>query len=281
MEQEIEFCKNPDVNRTMNEAYQISRTIPFNPNSYIYLDEIYQVFHARIESDQEFLKNAECLYTHNLFEYILKNSTMYDSKNIKLNQILPNDILLITSPSIFADYHLFTAVINEDKTQVHIYQSYGTYKRLFKLTFPFETFIELMKELSTFKTRDFLEDYKMMIGIETKLYGINTDEYIQRISEDDEEAEDNEEEDEDDDDDEDAKKDKERMIANAEILNITPKLYENLERLYNINSNEITITAYRLKSKGGKRTNKKRKTVKLRKRKFRKSSRRNKYSRKN
>ena len=71
------------------------------------------------------------------------------------------------------------------------------------------------------------------------------------------------------------------MIANAEILNITPKLYENLERLYNINSNEITITAYRLKSKGGKRTNKKRKTVKLRKRKFRKSSRRNKYSRKN
>ena len=280
MEQEIEFCKNPDVNRTMNEAYQISRTIPFNPNSYIYLDEIYQVFHARIELDPEFLKKVECLYAHNLFEYILENRTMYDSKNIKLNQILPNDILLITCPSIFADYHLFTAVINEDKTQVHIYQSYGTYKRLFKLTFPFETFIELMKELSTFKTRDFLEDYQMMMGIETKLYGINTDEYIQRISVDYEDDED-EDEDEDEDDDEDAKKDKARVIANAEILNITPKLYENLERLYNINSNEITITAYRLKSKGGKRTNKKRKTVKLRKRKFRKGSRRNKYSRKN
>jgi hypothetical protein len=74
MEQEIQFCKNPRVNRTLNEAYQISRTIPFNPNSYIYLDEIYQVFHDRIESDPEFLKNAECLYAHNLFEYILKNS---------------------------------------------------------------------------------------------------------------------------------------------------------------------------------------------------------------
>ena len=277
MEQEIQFCKNPDVNRTMNEAYQISRTIPFNPNSYIYLDEIYQVFHARIESDPEFLKKVECLYAHNLFEYILKNSTMYDSKNIELNQILPNDILLITCPSIFADYHLFTAVINEDRTQVHIYQSYGTYKRLFKLTLPFETFIELMKELSTFKTRDFLEDYQMMIGIETKLYGINTDEYIQRISVDYEDDEDDDE----DEDDEDIKKDRARVIANAEILNITPNLYENLERLYNINPNEITITSYRLKPRGGKRTNKKRKTVKLRKRKFRKSSRRNKYSRKN
>jgi hypothetical protein len=274
MEQEIQFCKNPDVNRTMNEAYQISRTIPFNPNSYIYLDEIYKVFHARIESDPEFLKKVECLYAHNLFEYILKNNTMYDSKNIELNQILPNDILLITCPSIFADYHLFTAVINEDRTQVHIYQSYGTYKRLFKLTLPFETFIELMKELSTFKTRDFLEDYQMMIGIETKLYGINTDEYIQRISVD---YEDNEDEDDDEDEDE----DEARVIANSKILNITPNLYANLERLYNINSNEITITAYRLKPRGGKRTNKKRKTVKLRKRKFRKSSRRTKYSRKN
>jgi len=285
MEQEILFCNNPRVNRTLNEAYRISRTIPFNPNSYIYLDEIYQVFHARIESDPEFLKNAECLYAHNLFEYILKNSTMYDSENIKLNQILPNDILLITCPSIFADYHLFTAVINEDRTQVHIYQSYGTYKRLFKLTLPFETFIELMKELSTFKTRDFLEDYQMMIGIETKLYGINTDEYIQRISEEYEAGEDDSDEDDSDEDDsdedEDVKEDKARVIANAKILNITPNLYANLERLYNINSNEITITAYRLKPRGGKRTNKKRKTIKLRKRKFRKGSRRNKYSRKN
>ena len=136
-----------------------------------------------------------------------------------------------------------------------------------------------MKELSTFKTRNFLEDYQMMIGIETKLYGINTDEYIQRISVDYEDDEDKDEDD--DDDDEDIKKDRARVIANAEILNITPNLYENLERLYNINPNEITITAYRLKPRGGKRTNKKRKTVKLRKRKFRKGSRRNKYSRKN
>lgn len=279
MEQEILFCHNPRVNRTLNEAYQISRTIPFNPNSYIYLEKIYEVFHARIESDLEFLKNAECLYTHNLFKYILENIAMYDSKNIKLNQILPNDILLITCPSIFADYHLLTVVINEDRTQVHIYQSYGTYKRLFKLTLPFETFIELMKELSTFKTRDFLEDYQMMIGIETKLYGINTDEYIQRISIEDEDK-DEDEDDSDEDEDVDEKEDKARVIANAKILNIKPKLYQELERQYR-SEKEITITAYRLKPRGGKRINIKRKTVKLRKRKFRKGSRRNKYSRKN
>ena len=56
MEQDILFCNNPHVNRTLNEAYQISRTIPFNANSYIYLEKIYEVFHARIESDLEFLK---------------------------------------------------------------------------------------------------------------------------------------------------------------------------------------------------------------------------------
>jgi hypothetical protein len=116
-----------------------------------------------------------------------------------------------------------------------------------------------------------------MIGIEAKLYGINTDEYIQRISVEYESYEDEDDSDEDDD----VKEGKARVIANAKILNITPNLYENLERLYNINPNEITITAYRLKPRGGKRTNIKRKNVKLRKRKFRKGSRRNKYSRKN
>ena len=70
------------------------------------------------------------------------------------------------------------------------------------------------------------------------------------------------------------------MIANAKILNIKPKLYQELERQYR-SEKEITITAYRLKPRGGKRINIKRKTVKLRKRKFRKGSRRNKYSRKN
>ena len=178
---EIEFCPVPPINDTMNDAYQISKTIPFNVNSYIYFDQIYQAFKHEIDSNEEFLKNVECYYSRNLFKEILDRTKMYTTTNIQLNQIQPNDILLINSPSIFAKYHFIIATVNEDATQVNIYQSYGSYKRLHKITLPIQDFINLMNQLLTLKTGNFIDDYQLMITIENQLYGINIHEYIERL----------------------------------------------------------------------------------------------------
>jgi len=261
---EIEFCPVPPINDTMNDAYQISKTIPFNVNSYIYFEQIYQAFKHEIDSNEEFLKNVECYYSRNLFKEILDRTKMYTTTNIQLNQIQPNDILLINSPSIFAKYHFIIAVVNEDATQVNIYQSYGSFKRLHKITLPIEDFINLMNQLLTLKTGNFIHDYQLMITIENQLYGINIHEYIERLEDyfnervydpDDYEQE---------------------QIHGAQTLHISPRVFEELEDLYKNTNFTTTITAYRVKPNpiGGKRTNIKRKTLKFKKRKLRKRTRR-------
>jgi hypothetical protein len=265
---EIEFCPVPPINDTMNDAYQISKTIPFNVNSYIYFEQIYQAFKHEIDSNQEFLKDVECYYSRNLFKEILDRTKMYTTTDIQLNQIQPNDILLINSPSIFAKYHFIIAVVNEDATQVNIYQSYGSYKRLHKITLPIQDFINLMNQLLTLKTGNFIDDYQRMITIENQLYGIDIHDYIERL----EDYFDERVYDPDD--------YEQQQIQGAQTLHISPRVFEEFENTYNNTNYITTITAYRVKPKGGKRNNKKRKTVKLRKRKFKKGSRRNKYSKK-
>lgn len=264
------FCPIEQINKTMNEAYDISITIPFNVNSYIYVDQIYQAFKHEIDSNEEFLKNVECYYSRNLFKEILDRTKMYTTTNIQLIQIQPNDILLINCPSIFAEYHFIIAVVNENATQVNIYQSYGSYKRLHKITLPIQDFINLMNQLLTVKTGNFIDDYQLMITIENQLYGIDIHDYIERL----ENYFDERVYDPDD--------YEEHQIQGAQTLHISPRVFEELEDTYNNTNYTTTITAYRVNPNpiGGKHTNKKRKTLKLKKRKFKKGSRRNKYSKK-
>ena len=267
----IDFSKNQKVNKTMNEAYDMVEAIPFSNNSDIYFNEIYQAFNNKMDTDTEFLKDVECLYSYKLFKRILDDTKKYNvSSNIQLNQIEPNDILLIKCPSIFAPYHFIIVVVNQIGDKVTIYQSFGSSKRLYKKNLSFDTFIELMVRLSTFKDDiNFIEDYQMMTQeIEPALYNINIPEYVgfltenyERLRELNRELLDNDDEFDDD------------TIEEAEELGISPVLYEHLEADYNGPSSEIEITKYKLKPNpvGGKS---KRKTRKLKGKKRRQTKRR-------
>lgn len=272
MSGQIQFCMNPFVNATMNEAYNMSKIIPFNNNSDIYLNEIYQAFNNRMATDENFLKDMECLYSYDLFTKILNDTEKYNiTPNIQLNQIEPNDILLIKCPSIFAPYHFIAVVVNEVGNEVAIYQSFGSSRRLFKINLPFNTFIELMERLSTFKDdNNFIEDYQMMTQeIEPVLYNINIPEYVGFLTENYERRQEYSRKElgsdflEIDDD----------TIEEAEELGISPVLYEQMEADYNEPSSKIQITQYKLKPNpvGGKV---KRKTRKLKGKKRRQTKKR-------
>ncbi len=264
------FIPVPEINDTMIDAYKIVMSIPFNNNSILYFNQIYQELNNRIERDENFLKDVECHYSYKLFKKILDDTDKYDVlSNIQLNKIEPNNILLIKCPSIFASYHFIIVVVSEDGNEVAIYQSFGSSKRLYKINLPFATFIELMGRLSTFKNKiDFNKDYQMMTEIESQLYGINIPEYTSFLTEQFEEQQE--------------KNRKEQgdefieiddgTIEEAEALGIAPVLYEQLEGQYNLTPKEIEITQYKLKPNpvGGKA---KRKTRKLKGKKRRQTKR--------
>jgi len=267
---EYEFIPVPKINDTMIDAYKIVMSIPFNNNSILYFNEIYQKLNNSIEENSEFLKDVECLYSYKLFKKILDDTDKYDVlSNIQLNKIEPNNILLIKCPSIFAPYHFIIVVVSEDGNEVAIYQSFGSSKRLYKINLPFATFIELMGRLSTFKDdNDFNEDYQMMTEIESQLYGINIPEYTSFLTKQFEEQQEKNRE---------LLKDDfieidEDVIEEADELGISPVLYEQLEGQYNTTSKEIEITQYKLKPNhvGGKA---KRKTRKLKSKKRRQTKR--------
>lgn len=271
---EHKFIPVKVINETMIDAYKIVMSIPFNNNSILYFNQIYQELNNRIERDEKFLKDVECYYSYQLFKKILDDTNKYDvSLNIQLNKIEPNNILLINCPSIFASYHFIIVVVSEDGNEVAIYQSFGSSKRLYKINLPYDTFIELMGRLSTFKNKnDFNKDYKMMTEIESQLYGINIPEYTSFLTE---QFEEQQEDDEDDEDDEDEFEIDDATIAKAHELGIAPVLYEQLEGQYKSTPKEIEITQYKLKPNpvGGKA---KRKTRKLKGKKRRQTKRKKK-----
>jgi len=272
-----EFIPVKAINDTMIDAYKIVMSIPFNNNSILYFDKIYQELNNRIESNINFLKDVECHYSYKLFKKILDDTDKYDvSSNIQLNKIEPNNILLIKCPSIFAPYHFIIVVVSEDGNKVDIYQSFGSSKRLYKLNLPFATFIELMGRLSTFKDdNDFNEDYQMMTEIESQLYGINIPEYTSFLTEQFEEQQEKNRKEQGDD----FIEIDEDVIEEADELGIAPVLYEQLEGQYITTSKEIEITQYKLKPNpiGGKA---KRKTRKLKGKKRRQTKRNQKQRKK-
>ena len=276
----IKFCDVSSVNLTMNEAYKLSKRVPFNPNSYIYLNEIYYIFNENITNNPDFLKYVECELSNKLFKEILIRSEKYNiNENITIQQIQPNDILLIKCPSIFAPYHFINAVVNEEKTSVSIFQSFGSSMRLHKIEMDYNTFHNYLLSLDMYKNegRTFIDDYNMMIPIESNLYGINVPDYIAKNEA--QYTEEVEEEDIDDEEDEEAKEEKIRIIQKSQEIGLSPRYYENLEYTHTINKNRLTITAYRVKPPNGGKRKRKSKTVKLRKRNTRKkrNTRRYKY----
>ena len=272
-EEKIKFCDVKEVNETMNEAYKLSKRVPFNPNSYIYLNEIYNIFNEKITNDPNFLKFVECELSNKLFKEMLTRSEKYNiNENIKIQEIQPNDILLIQCPSIFAPYHFINAVVNKEKTTVSIFQSFGSSMRLHKIEMDYNKFQNYLLSLNMYKNkgRTFIDDYKMMIPIENDLYGINIPNYIAEN-----EAQFTKKE-EDEDDIDDDEEEKIRIIQKSQEIGLSPRYYENLEYTHTINMYRLNITAYRVKPPNGGKRKRKSKTVKLRK-KSKKRTRRYKH----
>ena len=263
----IKFCDVSSVNLTMNEAYKFSKSVAFNPNSYIYLNEIYTIFNEKIRNDPDFLKYVECELSNKLFKEILTRSEKYNIKEIKIEEIQPNDILLIECPSIFAPYHFINAVINEEKTSVSIFQSFGSSMRLHKIEMNYNTFQNYLLSLNMYRKegRTFIDDYNMMLPIESNLYGINVPDYIAKN-----EAQYNKKEEDEEDDIDDDEEEKIRIMVNSQQIGLSPRYYEELEYTHSKNKNRLTITAYRVKPPNGGKRKRKSKTVKLRKRNTRK-----------
>ena len=264
------FCDDKHVNEKMKHIVEIAKTVEFNTNSYSYLNSVYHKLAEIMHGNSNFLKDIECLSIFKIFERLLGFHKYNVEKNISVEQITSGDILLIKCPSIFASYHFIIAVVNPAKTEVSVFQSYGSYKKLHKIVLSYGEFEKLLHDLTTFKSDDFDTTYKMMINVEDKLYGIKEREYIARLQEAKVNVDDN------------------NLFLNnsapennsyvqrAKDLNIPPSIYEDLEHNFNINQSTLVINAYRIDAKSENAEGIKAKKTKKRKRKSKKDKRKSK-----
>ena len=237
------FCDDKHVNEKMKNIVEIAKTVEFNTNSYSYLNSVYHKLAEIMQGNSNFLKDIECLSIFKIFERLLGFHKYNVEKDISVEQITSGDVLLIKCPSIFASYHFIIAAVNPAKTEVSVFQSYGSYKKLHKIVLSYGEFEKLLQDLTTFKSDDFDATYKMMIIVEDKLYGIKEREYIARLQEAKVNVNDN------------------NLFLNnsapennsyvqrAKDLNIPPSIYEDLEHNFNINQSTLVINAYRIDAK--------------------------------
>lgn len=234
-------CENTHVATNMHKAIALIEQVPFHTNSFAYVDRMYQLLKREMDTNNAFLQNFECFYTKQLFEDVIKKTTMYHETTIPFTNILPNDILFIQCSSLFGPYHFIVAVVDNAKKKLYVYQSYGGYKQLHRRMLTYENFIALMERLDRFKqTKDFMDAYTLMLPVETKLYGIDVASYLKGLA--DQEPKSDSEDDLDEDDEE------LRVIKeNARKLHMTPYVYETLVQQYEQPDDKgSTITAFRL-----------------------------------
>ncbi len=255
------LCNNTDINNKMNQLIETAKSIPFS-EPYDYLHKVYEKFSYNTDNifSSNHLQNVECFFIYNIFQEIVKNTNKFRIYNdISLNQIEPNDILFIKCPSIFADYHFIVVAVNATKTEVSIYQSFGQSMQLHQIVLSFNEFINLMKQLDTFGTRNFDTDFMMMKEIESILYGLDVNNYIKS-----QETIYNYKNSDSDSDVDYISDDDDSICLHAEKLGLSYNYCANLERMYELNKNSgnkvIEINAYRLiSSAGGKKRKTKRK----------------------
>ena len=265
------FCDHKVIHEKITHAIEIANTVEFNSDSYAYLNDVYNKLKEVMRGNSSFMENLECLSIYKMMKALLSSLRKYEvKKNISLDKISSGDILLIKCPSIFASYHFITAVVNHAKTEVSVFQSYGSYKKLHKMTLRYSEFMSLLRDLKTFKDADFDTTYKMMINVEEKLYGINEREYIARLQEAQPPVNNN------------------NLFLNnlnmtpnshierAEKLNIPPDIYENLQHNFKRNDSKLVINAYRVAIKDADAEGIKAKTKKKTRKSKRKTSKKGK-----
>ena len=262
-------CTLERINQSLDTALNVMKSIPFQYDLIEYFNLIYNKLDEIMRIDENFLKDAECLKIYEVYEKFLnENNNFKNEGKTKLSFITPNSVLLIKCPSIFASYHFLIAVIDNSRTYVDTYQSFGSSYRLRNIRLPFiffEKSINFLNNINKGRNRDlFYHKLPNLIEIEKNLYGININEYQNKLLE----QYKNENEDEDEDEDELTDEQKETLKR----LGIDPLIAENLKHIYDlIKSDSVEIHLYSPKSYGGaiKKKNSK-------KRKYKKNSRKTK-----
>lgn len=259
-------CTLERINQSLDTALNVMKSIPFQYDQIEYFNSIYNKLDEIMRNDENFLKDAECLKIYEVYEKFLnENNNFKNEGKTKLSFITPNSVLLIKCPSIFASYHFLIAVIDNNRTYVDTYQSFGSSYRLRNVRLPFKFFeksINFLNNINKGKNRDlFYHKLPKLIEIEKNLYGININEYQNKLLE-------QYEEDENEDKYEDELTDEQKELLKR--LGIDPLIAENLERIYNLTkSDSVEIHLYLPKSYGGATKKKNSK-----KRKYKKNSRR-------
>ena len=216
--------------------------------------------------DPNFLLNAECVVIYNFFKDIIKSKLgVVEIQNLRINKIKGGDVLFIKPQDPQGEYHYFTACVNEKKTQVSVYQSWGRTVKLYKKEFPFSKFIEYLelletvdfnKNTNTDDNSDFIKNFEKLFTIEKELYGITKvieDNIKLYIQQDELNKVDEVDEDDEDEADEEELEENEKDQEVATYLNIPLSYYQNLKSVYlKIEKQPLDIIAYRIRMKGVK-----------------------------
>lgn len=277
---------NAKLNESMVKAYNKAMQIQPEQNIRHYFNEIYESYDREmalpsIEGDyrneentspnesKNFLEDVECVLSKELFKRIVEATGLFDDLGmvtinrpadipytVQEDQIHGNDILFIKCPTVFATYHYITVVVSQDRTQVDVYQSFGSSTLLHKLTLPFNQFIGYLNDILNYKNPDnFFEKYPTIRSVEENLYGINIKDYMKLLK--DNEAEEVE----------DFRTRKEK--ADDRKLGLSPYDGITLRSGYDayINPEDLSINIYRLKPEhhGGKKKRKTKKNIKNKK----------------
>ena len=171
------------ISKHIEEAREIAKQIPFQPNISEYLHTIYRVLKDKM-TGTDFLLEVECSETYKLFEHILNDSKRFTVENVSekaLSMAQPGYVFQIRLTSLFASYHFITVVFGPSMEFVDVYQSYGSTMRLHHKRLPMRVFDRCITILSNIKRKgkNFITDFQNMLFVERELFGINIETYME------------------------------------------------------------------------------------------------------
>lgn len=269
-------CNNPRVMQDLSDAYNAAMQIPFQPNISEYFYSIFTMLNQQM-TGTEFLRDSECFSIYMLFERILRDSGRFtfvenlSERTIAMRE--PGYVYQIKIIELFASYHFITVVVGPAMNYVDVYQSFGSSMRLHHRRLTMRDFEKCISILTNIKRRgkNFFRDYKQMLFVDSLLYGVDVNEYLnmlhERFMENDEEPLDytNEE------------------IAQYAAIGIDdPEFGEQLKTAYELGDAVISINEYKPILRGGKGKKSRKRPIGrgvCKKRSVNKRSKRRKYSR--
>jgi hypothetical protein len=181
-------CTDARVINDLSKAYRFLNFVPFQRDISAYFLNIYRGLKT-LRLGTQFLTDAECFSIYSLFQKFLQNSPNFKSRlNVDFRAIdvrYPGYVYQLTTFSVFAPYHYLTIVIGPENKSVDIYQSFGSTMPIYRVTLnikEFEKCIEILKKIKK-NGKNFLVDINDMLYVETKLYGINLQDYFKILFE--------------------------------------------------------------------------------------------------